>query len=51
LDRINRSSSGIEFFGYSGSDLNKIKAALPFHEKDEFDGETFADKVGKQLNG
>lgn len=37
----------IEFFGYSRSDLNKIKAALPFHEKDGFDGETFADNVGQ----
>lgn len=37
----------IEFFGYSGSDLNKLKIALPFHEKDEFNGETFADKVGQ----
>lgn len=37
----------IEFFGYSRSDLNKVKAALPFHEKDGFNGETFADKVGQ----
>jgi hypothetical protein len=34
----------IEFFGYSRSDLNKVKAALPFHEKDKFNGETFAGK-------
>jgi hypothetical protein len=26
----------IEFFGYSGIDLDKVRAALPFHEGDEF---------------
>lgn len=37
----------IEFFGLSGIDLNKIRAALPFHEKDEFSGETFPDLAEK----
>jgi hypothetical protein len=32
----------IEFFGYSRLDLNKMRAALPFHEKDRFNGEIFA---------
>jgi len=54
----------IEFFGYSGInldkgalDLNKVRTALPFHEKDEFSGETFpelAEKAGaavKRLTG
>jgi hypothetical protein len=35
----------IEFFGYSRFDLNKVRAVLPFHEKDRFNGETFARKV------
>src|ERR1700730_13798316 len=35
----------IEFFGYSGIDPNKVRAALPFHEKDRFSGETFAAQV------
>jgi hypothetical protein len=35
----------IEFFGYSGIDLNKLRAALPFHEQDRFDGEVFAAKL------
>lgn len=35
----------IEFFGYSGIDLNQVRAALPFHEKDEFSGESFAQKA------
>jgi hypothetical protein len=30
----------IEFFGYSGIDLDKVRAALPFHEGDEFSIET-----------
>jgi hypothetical protein len=34
----------IEFFGYSRIDLNKVRAVLPFHEKDRFNGETFAEK-------
>ena len=34
----------IEFFGYSRIDLNKLRAALPFHERDGFDGEIFAAK-------
>ena len=35
----------IEFFGYSRIDLNKVRAALPFHEKDMFSGETIAPKL------
>jgi HEAT repeats len=35
---------GIEFFGYAGIDLNKVKAALPFHEGDEFGIETVEEK-------
>jgi len=31
----------IEFFGYAGIDINKLRAALPFHEQDSFIGETF----------
>ena len=34
----------IEFFGTSGIDVNKLRAALPFHEQDRFTGETFAEK-------
>jgi hypothetical protein len=30
----------IEFFGYSGIDLDKVRAALPFHEGDGFSIET-----------
>ncbi len=29
----------IEFFGYTGIDLGKVRSALPFHEGDEFDVE------------
>jgi hypothetical protein len=32
----------IEFFGYAGVDLNKVKAALPIHEKDDFSLESFS---------
>lgn len=35
----------VEFFGYSKIDLNEVRAALPFHEKDEFNGEAFGEKV------
>ena len=35
----------VEFFGYSGIDLNKLRAALPFHETESFIGETFAAKL------
>ena len=35
----------IEFFGYSRTDLNKLRAVLPFHENDRFDLETFGEKV------
>src|SRR5215216_59059 len=36
----------IEFYGYSGSgiDLDKVRAALPFHEKESFSGEAFVEK-------
>lgn len=44
----------IEFFGYSASDvsnagidLSKVRAALPFHERDEFSVETFGEQVEK----
>jgi len=36
----------IEFFGYSGIDLDKVRAALPFHEGDEFSIEA-ADAFGQ----
>jgi hypothetical protein len=32
----------IEFFGYSGIDLNKVRAVLPFREGGDFSMETFA---------
>ena len=35
----------IEFFGYAGSDLQKIRAALPIHEQDAFSLEAFAEKA------
>lgn len=35
----------IEFFGYSGSDLKRIRAALPFHEQDDFSIESFGGKI------
>ena len=35
----------IEYFGDSGIELNKVRAALPFHEKDIFSGETIAPKL------
>ncbi|HEY0320837.1 MAG TPA: HEAT repeat domain-containing protein [Pyrinomonadaceae bacterium] len=35
----------IEFFGYSGIDQNKVRAALPFHEQDTFSLETSAKKL------
>lgn len=35
----------IEFFGSSGIDLNKVRAALPFNEGDEFSIETVQEKV------
>jgi hypothetical protein len=34
----------IEFFGYSGIDLNRVKASLPFHERDPFSIQAFAEK-------
>jgi hypothetical protein len=44
----------IEFFGYSGIDLNKVKTALPFKEGDEFALESFfakADSTNETLKG
>jgi hypothetical protein len=35
----------IEFFGYSRIDVNKVRAALPFQEKDPFTLETFGEKL------
>jgi hypothetical protein len=35
----------IEFFGYSGIALNRVRSALPFHEQDGFSAETFAAKA------
>jgi hypothetical protein len=35
----------IEFFGYAGSDLQKIKAALPVQEQEDFSLEAFAQKA------
>jgi len=35
----------IEFFGYSGIDLKRISAALPFHEHDPFSVESFGGKI------
>jgi hypothetical protein len=34
----------VEFFGYDGIDLDKIRAALPFHEGDEISREAWAQK-------
>lgn len=39
----------IEFFGYEGIDLNKVRAALPFHEGDEFRFETMAETMERAL--
>jgi hypothetical protein len=35
----------IEFFGYAGNDLQKVKAALQIHEQESFDLEAFAEKA------
>lgn len=35
----------VEFFGYTGINLNKLRAALPFQETDSFTVETFAAKL------
>jgi hypothetical protein len=37
----------IEFFGYSGIDLSRAKATLPFQEGDEFKIETWEEKVNQ----
>lgn len=47
----------IEFFGLSANDPNNIRAALPFHERDEFSSEKFGAQIEqaaatiKQLTG
>lgn len=35
----------VEFFGYAGVDTNKLREALPFHERDKFVWETFAEQL------
>jgi len=35
----------IEFFGYAGIDLEKVRAALPFHEKEIFPEDSFGEKL------
>jgi hypothetical protein len=40
-----KSIGEIDFFGYSRIDLNKVRAAVPSHEKEEFNAETFSEKV------
>ena len=37
----------IEFFGYAGIDLNKVRSSLPFREGDEFKIETAEEKVSQ----
>jgi hypothetical protein len=34
----------VEFFGYAGVDLDKVRAALPFHEGDDISREAWAEK-------
>ena len=36
----------IEFFGYSGTNLDRVRAALPIHEGDEISREAWAEKEG-----
>ena len=43
-DKVKRIGE-IEFFGSGGIDLNKLRAALPFHEGDEFRFETMEEKL------
>src|SRR4051812_1042428 len=40
----------IEFFGYAGIDLEKVRAALPFHEKENFVSEEYAEKLEQARN-
>src|SRR5437763_203836 len=40
----------IEFFGYSGIDLNKVRAALPFHEKENFTEEVSVESLEHLAN-
>ena len=35
----------IEFFGYAGVDLDRVRVALPFHEGDQFNPETAEEQV------
>ncbi len=37
----------IDFFGYSGIDLDKLRASLPFQEGDEFTDESAKDKLNQ----
>ena len=39
----------IEFFGYAGIDLNKVRSALPFREGDEFNIETAEEKLNQVI--
>lgn len=45
-DKVKRIGE-IEFFGSAGIDLNKLRAALPFAEGDEFSIEKATDQLGK----
>lgn len=45
-DKVKRIGE-IEFFGYGGIDLNKVRAALPFQEGDEFSIETGTERVAQ----
>jgi len=40
----------IEFFGYSGIDLDKVRTALPFHDKENFVGEEYAGELEQAGN-
>src|ERR1043165_6932214 len=40
----------IEFFGYAGIDPDKVRAALPFHEQENFVGEEYAAKQEQAYN-
>ena len=42
----------VEFFGYTGVDVSKLRASLPFHEQDRFVEETFVaqlDQTGEAV--
>jgi len=40
----------IEFFGYAGIDQDKVRAALPFHEQENFVGAEYAEKLEQAYN-